>query len=48
MLNNCKNCAKQYFCKLVNNSSNTSQECNFKSFIYTKNYGEVKYVKNKS
>lgn len=30
----CKNCAKQYFCN--------KEKCNFKSWIYTKNYGEVR------
>lgn len=30
----CKNCAKQYFCN--------KEKCNFKSWIQTKNYGEVR------
>lgn len=38
MLNNCKACAKQFFCK--------KEKCKFLSFIYTKNYGEVRRVKN--
>lgn len=37
-MNKCKNCAKQYFCK--------KDKCNFKSFIFTKNYGEVKKYGN--
>lgn len=42
MLNNCRNCAKQYFCKLFN----TVQSCSiFKSWTYTKNYGEIKKEK---
>lgn len=40
MSNKCNACAKQFFCK--------KETCKFLSFIYTKNYGEVKYVKNKS
>jgi len=41
----CKKCCKQYFCKLVNSSSKTSQECkDFISWIQTKNYGEVKRI----
>lgn len=38
-MNNCKNCARQYFCK--------KEQCNFKSWTYTKNYGEVKHGGNK-
>lgn len=40
MSNNCNACAKQFLCK--------KEKCEFLSFIYTKNYGEVRYVKNKS
>ena len=36
---NCRNCARQYFCN--------KEKCNFKSWIYTKNYGEVKYENTK-
>ena len=36
----CKNCARQYFCN--------KEKCNFKSWIYIKNYGEVKYIKEKA
>lgn len=44
----CKNCCKQYFCKLVNSCSTTVQSCsNFKSWRETKNYGEVKHGGNK-
>ena len=44
---NCKNCARQYFCELVNSCSITVQNCShFKSWIYTKNYGEVTKIKN--
>ena len=43
----CQNCCRQYFCKLVNNYAKTSQKCNnFKSWIYTKNYGEVIRIEN--
>ena len=34
----CKNCARQYFCN--------KEKCNFKSWIYTKNYGEVRRIDN--
>ena len=34
----CKNCARQYMCN--------KEKCNFKSWIYTKNYGEVIRVEN--
>ena len=44
-MNKCKNCAKQYFCKKVDKK----EECyKFKSWIQTKNYGEVKYIKEKA
>ena len=36
----CKNCAKQFLCK--------RKECKFLSWIYTKNYGEVKHIKEKT
>lgn len=36
----CQRCSKRYFCKEVD----TKEKCNnFKSWIQTKNYGEVKY-----
>ena len=35
---NCKKCSKEMTC--------TKEKCNFKSWIYTKNYGEVKRVGN--
>lgn len=39
MTNLCQKCSKRYFCKEVD----TKEECNkFRSWIYTKNYGEVK------
>ena len=34
----CKNCSKQFLC--------SRKECKFKSWIYTKNYGEVTRIKN--
>ena len=41
----CKKCAKQFFCKEVD----TKEECNkFKSWRETKNYGEIKYIKEKA
>jgi hypothetical protein len=40
MLNNCKACARQFFCK--------KEKCKIIRWLNTKNYGEVKYVKNKS
>lgn len=44
---NCTNCSKQYFCDLITNYSNNNQICErFKSWIYTKNYGEVYRVEN--
>ena len=37
----CQCCSKRFFCKEVD----TKEECNrFKSWIQTKNYGEVKYA----
>ena len=33
-MNNCKKCSKEMTC--------TKEKCNFKSWIYTKNYGEVR------
>lgn len=45
----CKNCARQYFCELVTYYSNNNQKCErFKSWIQTKNYAEVKYIKEKA
>ena len=39
MKNLCQKCSKRFFCKEVD----TKEECNrFKSWIYTKNYGEVR------
>ena len=35
---NCQNCAKQYLCN--------RKECNFKSWLETKNYGEVRREKS--
>lgn len=44
---NCRNCARQYFCELLNSCSTTVQSCShFKSWIYTKNYGEVIRIEN--
>lgn len=44
-MNKCRNCCKQYFCELVNSCSVTVQNCShFKSWIQTKNYGEVRKV----
>ena len=41
----CQCCSKRYFCKGVD----TKEECyRFKSWIQTKNYGEVKYIKEKT
>lgn len=37
---NCKNCSKEMTCN--------KEKCNFKSWIQTKNYGEVKYIKEKA
>ena len=34
----CQNCCKQYFCN--------RKECKFKSWLETKNYGEVKRIEN--
>ena len=41
----CQCCSKRFFCKEVG----TKKECNrFKSWIYTRNYGEVKHIKEKA
>lgn len=46
-MDKCKNCARQYFCKLVNNSSEASQNCkDYISWRETKNYGEVRRAEN--
>ena len=37
-MNNCKKCAKQFLCN--------KKECNFISWINTKNYGEVHRIGN--
>ncbi len=37
---NCKNCAKEMNCN--------KEKCNFKSWKNTKNYGEIKYIKEKA
>ena len=38
----CQNCARQFLCK----DFKKIDSCNkFLSFIYTKNYGEVKHIK---
>lgn len=39
----CQNCAKQYYCNMFNTVHSCS---NFKSWIETKNYGEVKRIEN--
>jgi hypothetical protein len=36
----CRNCCKQYMCN--------KEKCNFKSWIKTNNYGEIKYIKEKA
>ena len=36
----CNACAKQFLCD--------RKQCNFKSWIYTKNYGKVKHIKEKA
>lgn len=38
----CQNCCKQYTCKTTGQNQCESKCINFKSWIYTKNYGEVK------
>ena len=45
----CKNCARQYFCKIKDIKERLEPiNCeDFKSWIYTKNYGEVKYENTK-
>lgn len=46
---NCKNCSKQYFCELITYYLNNNLKCErFKSWIYTNNYGDVKYIKEKA
>lgn len=47
---NCKNCSKQYFCKIKDIKERLERiNCeDFKSWIYTNNYGDVKYIKEKA
>ena len=41
----CQCCSKRYICK----EADTKEECNrFKSWKKTKNYGEIKYIKEKA
>ena len=41
----CQKCSKRYLCK----EADAKEECNrFKSWIQTKKYGEVKYIKEKA
>ena len=41
----CQCCSKRYLCKEVD----TKEECNrFKSWKNTKNYGEIKHIKEKA
>ena len=40
----CQNCAKQYFCKYASKEVSKCKE--FLSWIYTKNYGEVKRIED--
>lgn len=44
----CKNCSKQYFCKMKDIRIRLNPiECkDFRSWIYTKNYGEVRRIEN--
>ena len=42
----CQNCCKQYTCKTTGQNQCESKCINFKSWIYTKNYGEVIRVEN--
>ena len=42
---NCINCAKQYLCE----DFNKKEDCErFMRFLNTKNYGEVKHIKEKT
>jgi len=41
----CKNCCKQYFCKFASKEVENCKQ--FESWITTKNYGEVKRIKQK-
>lgn len=45
---NCKNCARQYFCKIkdIKEKLEPINCTDFKSWIYTKNYGEVHRVED--
>lgn len=45
-MNKCNNCAKQYFCKIKDIKERLEPiNCeNFKSWIETNNYGEVKKI----
>lgn len=46
----CQNCCKRYFCKIkpIKEKLGPINCVDFKSWIYTKNYGEVKYIKEKA
>ncbi len=37
---NCNACSRQFFCKLVNNYSDTNQCKDFKSYLEVKDYGK--------
>lgn len=44
---NCRDCSKQYFCDLTTPWSENNKICEkYKSWIYTKNYGEVHKIEN--
>lgn len=45
-MSKCQNCCKQYTCKTTGQNQCESKCINFKSWIYTKNYGEVKEIKD--
>lgn len=49
-MSKCQNCAKQYFCKIrdIKEKLEPINCVHFKSWRETKNYGEVKYIKEKA
>ena len=44
---NCRDCSRQYFCDLITTWSENNKICEkYKSWIYTKNYGEVHRIED--
>ena len=47
---NCKSCSRQYFCTIrdIRLKLNPIGCKDFKSWVYTKKYGEIKHIKEKT